>query len=312
MNMPIAGTPRTTAPTGGGSGGGGIVLPSGPPPLKTLPRFRVPDHRSADGYRDRPDLAQLQAGHGHIIIAAMRHPITDHQFNSAFDFQKCFFFVAREFPRLRGNIQPAQRSFDASVDGFSRPSRKEVEALSERDALSLPGLMKLALAFEAAIQHENHGAKIYFGLENGNPLSPVNGALIVPAMRSVDPTRIKEVRVAVRGDDDGFNAYAVRTGRSHVSRSFFTGYLERGVLAGQGGRHGHYLLTEPCANLVHSYLENRYKQLGSPPNPSKTDWWRNRSRFPTFDELFPNDPTLFPGGGLYCKPLPVRFGNFLK
>lgn len=288
-----------------------FVLPEGQPPLATLPRFRVPAPTSKGGYKEKPDYSKLQSEYGVAIQAIMRHPITAHQLDKVFAFQKCFFFVAKEFPYLRAAIRPAYESFEISVDRFSRPSRNDVDALFERGPLSLPGLMRLALAFEAAIQHKNRGAITYFGLEEGNPFSGAKGKLIVPAMHSVDPPRMKEVRSVVQGTDEGFSNFVVRSGYTYLGSGFFSSYLEKGVTAGKGGRQGNYLLTAPCAKLVYSYLKGLYGQLSTLQPAGPGDWWKDRTEFPELRDLFPDDPDQFPGGGLYCKPLPVRHGNFL-
>lgn len=169
-----------------------------------------------------------------------------------------------------------------------------IGSLFDRTAISLPDVLKVALAFEAALKYGDQSAIAYFGLSSGNPLCPTNGQRIVPAIRLVDPKKLRRLRESVDGSEIDFNDYLTRSGRSAVPMGFFNSFLEKGYAAGNGGRTGSYLITEITARAIYDYLMTKKGGIG-----------------PGIDEVFPNDPDLFPGNGLYCEPLPPKYGNLL-
>lgn len=271
------------------------TLPTGAAPYATVPRFRVENSKSTRGFDEKIAFVEFLASQKAALTAALSDPLSDDQLTKANSLQKRFFFIVGGFPKLHSAISPAQKTLAALVDSFSLPSAACIEALYEQRALSLPDVLKIALAFEAAIKIGHQGANTYFGLSAGNPICPSNGKRIVPAFRSVDPKMLKKVRKSVGGSYQGFNEFLSKNGRSSVPMGFFDGWLELGYTAGNGHRAGNYLLTETTANLLHSYLASC-----------------NSSIVPTTVEaLFPSDPDKFPGKGLYCSPLPVKHGNFL-
>jgi len=263
-------------------------VPSGSAPYPTVPRFSVPCPKK--GTKNSIEYVRFLSDNKAALSAVIRTKLTDHQLTQANSSQKRFFFVDKQFPQLHGNIDPAHKSLKDVVDDFSRPSKSVIKALYEREPISLPDVMKLALAFACAIALKHHGAMAYFGLQGGNPLDDVSSRPIVPAFRLADPTKIKPIVKGLRASEDGFNRY-LRPHSLAVGSGFFAAHLERGHTAGNGGRTGGYLLTEQTATLLHGYL-NSIGQV----DPLST--------------LFPDDPGVFPGNGLYCAPLARRHGNF--
>jgi hypothetical protein len=278
-------------------------IPDGDTPLATIPRFLVPDRTGA--MVPKSDLTALRDGVSSIISKASRFELTPHQIDSTFGFQKRYYFVDHAFPLLSGNIQPAYDSLRLSVDSHSMPSKRDVESLHYRGAVTLGGVVKLALAFQVAIKHGNKAACTYFGLGAGNPLDPVVGRAIVPALRLVRSQALREARRLLDGTEKEFLSFAVKANRPMPRDGIFERHLEKGYpIGGRGGRmedRGQYLLTEPSASLIYEYLKYRAGVAH-----------RGSEALLPYDELFPNDPTKFPGKGLYCVPLEAKLGNFMS
>jgi len=272
------------------------TLPEGSAPYATVPRFKVDNPRASRGFDEKIEFVDFLARHRGVLLASLSNPLSDDQLTRANSLQKRFFFFDGSFPKLHSAISPAHKSLAAVVDSFSLPSSGSIQALYEQTPLSLPDVLKIALAFEAAKTVGHQGANTYFGLTSGNPLCPSNGKRIVPAFRSVDPKALKALRKEVNGSHQGFNEFLSKKRRRSVMMGFFEAWLEKGYTAGNGHRVGNYLLTETTANLLYEYL-------------SACGGSRVASNL---DEVFPADPDGFPGNGLYCSPLPVRCGNFLS
>jgi hypothetical protein len=234
----------------------------------------------------------------------LREQLSDHQLGYLFRLDTHLFFVDRRFQNLRGNIKPAKQALDTFVDALSRPARDEIEAIANPDeplATALPRILRLAKVLEAAIRHGNHEAIAYFQLDRGNPFDAGQGTCVVPSIYGIEPSRLRDVRRRVKGDDRGFKAFLQAAGKRSVNANMFESFLEDGAALKQRGKF-RYLVTRATAQAIFDYL-------------SKCSVTNNHQDgglgAASVDELFVSDPADFPGVGR-CEALPVRFGNLLS
>jgi hypothetical protein len=278
-----------------------IALPTGGPPYAIVPRLTVPNPGSSEP-QFKPDLARFESSNQALIKAMLVTPLSDEQIRDTFDFQRRFYVVDCEFPTLRSNITQAHTSLRASVDEFSMPSKNDIDALNGKSGLSLPAILKLAYAFEAARRHANHAAIVFFGLQDRNPLNP-GEPMVVPTLRTAEPAFLKAVRAAVGLSEKEILSQLTTKYRRPIRDDLLSAFLERPVTAGrQGAREGSYLLSEAFAKSIYDILATRKTNASfSPPRD-----------FPTLNCLFEDDVPDMPGKGLYCQVLPLRYGHQLR
>jgi hypothetical protein len=253
----------------------------------------------------KPDLARFESSNRDLIQAMLVTALTREQIRDTFDFQRRFFVVDCDFPTLQSNVSQAQASLRASVDDFSMPSISDINALKSRSGLSLPAVVKLAYAFEAARNHNNHAAIVFFGLQESNPLDPGDRGdpMVVPTFRTAQPALMKEVRAAVRLSEKEIVVQLTTKYKRTIRDDLFSAFLERPLTAGRlGGRAGSYLVSEEFATSIYSILAARQNDATFTPN----------REFPTLNCLFENDVPDMPGNGLFCQVLPTGYGHQLR
>ncbi|MHC2295379.1 hypothetical protein [Bradyrhizobium barranii] len=272
-----------------------IAIPADPVPVPVVPYFLPPGTS-----KPRPQWTRFLEDNRAEIHNLLSEKLSDYQLDHLYRTDLDLFFVDHRFNNLRGNIKPAQAAIAYSVDAVSKPSREEIDAIAmpgQPIATALIRIHKLAKAMQVAIAHKHASSITYFELDTGNPFDK---ACVVPSIYGVEPSKLKDCRRRVGGDDKGFRDFVTASGRRPSPAKVFEAYLEDGG-ALRGGEF-RYVVTRVTATLIFGYLATCAKN-------NQQD--NGGLGFASLEELFCSDPAKFPKVGKF-EALSVNAGNLIK